>query len=343
MMEAEYLAAFQKRSKQKSFSLANPDGINHVTEFISTGCLPLDIIMGGGGIPVGRLVELYGDTSTGKTMIALQVLANCQKMGGIAVMLDSETTTDIDIATAVGINSEELVYENPETIEEVWDYIQKAIAAKQDIRSTAPMVIVWDSVASTAAEEEIVKMQKEGLNSRSMAVHARLLSAMCRNLPVLLAKTRTTCIFINQVRAKIGVMFGETETTPGGKALPFYSSVRVKLDKVRNIREDGQVLGVEGRATITKSKIAPPFGRCNFPIYFGEGVDNADSVLLWIAQNKIGNYIAGVWHKLTLQNGTELKWQKKDWGKIYAENRNAIDALCMEAGYSTGADEAEET
>lgn len=334
-MSEDFQQAFQKRVKQKSSNLSNPEGINHVTDFISTRCLPLDIIMGGFGVPVGRLVEMYGDTSTGKTMIALQVLAECQARGGIAVMLDSETTTDIDIASAVGINPDTLIYENPETIEEVWSYIEKAIAAKQEIANKAPMVIVWDSVASTAAMEEIVKMQKDGLNSRSMGVHARLLSAMCRNLPSMLAKNHTTCIFINQVRDKIGVMFGDTETTPGGRALAFYSSVRVKLDKVRNLADSGQVIGMEGRATISKSKISPPYGRCNFPIYFGEGVDNPDAILMWIIQNKIGDYTGGVWQKMTLPSGEELKWQKKSWHDIYAANKDAIDALCMEAGYAT--------
>jgi recombination protein RecA len=334
-MTADFQQAFQKRVKKDASTLSNPAGINHVTDFISTRCLPLDIIMGGMGVPVGRLVEMYGDTSTGKTMIALQVLAECQARGGIAVMLDSETTTDIDIASAVGIDPETLIYENPETIEDVWSYIEKAISAKQEIKCNEPMVIVWDSVASTSALEEIAKMQKDGLNSRSMGVHARLLSAMCRNLPAMLARNRTTCIFINQVRDKIGVMFGDKETTPGGRALAFYSSVRVKLDKVRNISDAGQVIGMEGRATISKSKIAPPYGRCNFPIYFGEGVDNPDAVQMWIIQNKIGEYTGGVWQKMILQDGTELKWQKKGWHDTYTANKDAIDALCLESGYAT--------
>ena len=321
---------FRKRAGRGGV-LSDPVGLSHVSEFISTGCVPLDIIMGG-GVPLGRLIEIHGETSSGKSLIALQVLAECQKSGGIGVLLDTESTTSTDIAEAVGVNCDDLIYDVPETMEQVWQSITAAVEAKAEMEDPKqPMVIVWDSIASTAAQEEIDKMKKDGLNSRTMGVHARLLSGMGRNLPILAAKNNISMVFINQVREKIGVMFGDTIALPGGKAVPFYSSIMVQLSVVSKVKEQGRTVGEKVRATVTKNKVAPPWRTCTFPIYFGSGANNPEAILEWIKDNELGGYRGGVWSKLTLPSG-EVKWQGKDgWLEVYNANQAEIHAVCYSA------------
>jgi len=253
---------------KRIMTLSDPRALSRVTEFISTQCLPLDIIMGG-GVPVGRLTEIYGDTSTGKSLLATHILASVQTMGGIAQLIDTENATSIEVMEIVGVKIDELLYSTPDTVEEVYADMVDAIEAKMQVDKDMPMVIVWDSIAMTSAQDEIDRVTKEGLNTKSMGVHARLISQMCRIVPRMAKRSNVALIFINQSKSRFGVMFGDNVATFGGKSVPFYSSVRLELKHIRKTKGVDGFNGIEVRARVAKNKIAPPFGVCEIPVLFG--------------------------------------------------------------------------
>ena len=238
------------------------DNEHREIDVISSGSLSLDIALGIGGYPKGRIIEIYGPESSGKTTFALHAIAEAQKKGGRAAFIDAEHSLDPQYASKLGVNINDLLLSQPDNGEQALEICEALV------RSGAISVIVIDSVAALVPQAEI-----EGeMGDTHVGLQARLMSQALRKLSGIINKTNTIAIFINQLREKVGVMFGNPETTPGGRALKFYSSVRLDIRKVENIKQDGEVIGNKTSIKVVKNKMAPPFKNCVVDIMYGEGV-----------------------------------------------------------------------
>src|SRR5882762_9467124 len=254
-------------------------------ESISTGAINLDAAIGVGGIPRGRVTEIYGPESSGKTTLCLHVVANAQKAGGIAAYIDAEHALDTDYAVKLGVDVESLLVSQPDTGEQAMEICEILV------RSGAVDVVVIDSVAALVPKAEI-----EGdMGESHMGLQARLMSQALRKLTGGIARSKTSVIFINQLREKIGVMFGNPETTTGGKALKFYASVRLDIRRIAPVKEKEEVIGSHVRVKVVKNKVAPPFKQAEFDIMYSEGISHASLVLDIAAESGIIEK-SGAWY-----------------------------------------------
>ncbi|OZB60877.1 MAG: recombinase RecA [Lysobacterales bacterium 14-68-21] len=289
------------------------DRVNEAIETVSTGSLGLDIALGIGGLPRGRIIEIYGPESSGKTTLTLQVIANCQKNGGTAAFVDAEHALDPSYAEKLGVNLDDLLISQPDTGEQALEI------ADMLVRSNAVDVVVVDSVAALTPKAEI-----EGeMGDSHVGLHARLMSQALRKLTANIKKSGTLVIFINQIRMKIGVMFGSPETTTGGNALKFYASVRLDIRRTGAVKKGDEVIGSETRVKVVKNKVAPPFRQAEFEILYGEGTSREGEIIeLGVAQNIIDK--SGAWYSY---NGDRIGQGKENVRQFLRDNPAIADEI----------------
>jgi len=275
---------------------------------ISTGSLSLDIATGIGGIPRGRVIEIYGPESSGKTTLALHAIAEAQKKGGLAAFIDAEHALDVVYANKLGVNCDELLVSQPDNGEQALEIVEILV------RSGAMDVVVVDSVAALVPRAEI-----EGeMGDSHMGLQARLMSQALRKLTGTISKTHTSLIFINQIRMKIGVMFGNPETTTGGNALKFYASLRLDIRKLAAIKDGQEIIGNRTRVKVVKNKIAPPFKEAEFDIIYGEGISRVGDILDLGAAHDIVEK-SGAWYSY----GGDRIGQGRENSKVYLKEHSS--------------------
>ena len=284
-------------------------------QVVSTGSLGLDIALGVGGLPRGRIIEIYGPESSGKTTLTLSVIAQMQKLGGTAAFIDAEHALDPQYAQKLGVNVQELLISQPDNGE------QGLEIADMLVRSGSVDIVVVDSVAALTPKSEI-----EGeMGQPQMGLHARLMSQALRKLTGNISRSNTTVIFIHQIRMKIGVMFGNPETTSGGNALKFYASVRIDIRRTGAIKKGEEVIGSETRAKVVKNKVAPPFKQANFDILYGEGISREGEIIELGVEQKIIDK-SGAWYSYGKERIGQGKDNTRDYLKDHPEMANEIDA-----------------
>ncbi len=288
-------------------------------EAISTGSLALDIALGIGGLPRGRVVEIYGPESSGKTTLTLQVIAQCQKMGGVAAFVDAEHALDPVYAAKLGVNVDDLLVSQPDTGEqglEITDML---------VRSSAVDMVVIDSVAALTPKAEI-----EGdMGDQHMGLQARLMSQALRKLTGNIKRSNTLVIFINQIRMKIGVMFGNPETTTGGNALKFYASVRLDIRRTGSIKKGEEVVGSETKVKVVKNKVAPPFRQAEFEIFYGEGISHEGEIIELGSQLELIEK-SGAWYSYNGERIGQGKDNVRNYLKEHPKMAEEIEAKIRE-------------
>ncbi len=295
------------------------DDINRDVEVISTGVLSLDIAMGIGGLPKGRVVEIYGPESSGKTTLTLQAIAECQKAGGTTAFIDAEHALDPGYAAKLGVNVDDLLVSQPDTGDQALEIVDMLV------RSSSVDLIVVDSVAALTPKAEI-----EGdMGDHHVGLHARLMSQALRKLTANIKRSNTLVIFINQIRMKIGVMFGSPETTTGGNALKFYSSVRLDIRRIGAIKKGDEIVGNDTRVKVVKNKMAPPFKQAEFEILYGEGSSlEGELIDLGVKHDLIDK--AGAWYSYNGDRIGQGKDNVRNYMKEHPEMRDAIETTLRE-------------
>ncbi len=298
-------------------------------DVIPTGCLTLDLALGVGGLPRGRIIEIYGPESSGKTTVALHVIAEAQKLGGVAAFIDAEHALDPVYAKKLGVNLDDLYVSQPDTGEQALDITNALVS------SSAVDIIVVDSVAALTPKAEI-----EGdMGDAHVGLQARLMSKALRVLTPIINKSKTCVIFINQLREKVGIMFGNPETTTGGKALKFYASVRLDVRKTDTLKDSDGAMGNRVKVKVVKNKLAPPFKQAEFDIIFGEGVSQEGCIIdMGVQYDIIGK--SGAWFSYNGEKVAQGKEKMRLWLKENPELREEISQKIREA--AKGVTEIEE-
>ena len=300
------------------------DHFDRKVRAISTGSLSLDIATGVGGLPSGRVVEVFGPESSGKTTLALHVIANAQRSGGIACFIDAEHALDPTFAAKIGVDIDNLLVSQPDTAEQALEICEALV------RSNAVEVIVIDSVAALVPKAEV-----EGeMGDSHMGLQARLMSQALRKLTAAISRSRTLVIFINQLREKIGVMFGNPETTTGGRALKFYASMRVDVRRIATIKERDQDVGNRVRAKVVKNKMGPPFRQAEFDILFSEGISKEGDLLDLAVEEKLIQK-SGAWFSM---NGENLGQGRENTRQFLKDNPEVVEKLRAQIIKSKGLD-----
>lgn len=322
-------AEIEKRFGKGSIMKYGDLGPDLEVEAIPTGALSLDAALGIGGVPRGRIIEIYGPESSGKTTLSLEILAEAQALGGVVAFIDAEHALDPSYAARIGVDIDEVLISQPDTGEQALEICDMLV------RSGAIDVVVVDSVAALVPKAEI-----EGeIGDSTVGLQARLMSQALRKLAGSLSKSKTTCIFINQLREKIGVMYGNPETTPGGRALKFFSSVRLDIRRIEAIKKDSELIGNRVRVKVVKNKVAPPFKQAEFDIMYGTGISKEGTVLdmavdLGICQK------SGAWYTY----GEERLGQGRDSVKNYlSENPDLLQELTDKVRHAIGLDVKQDT
>jgi recombination protein RecA len=288
-------------------------------DVISTGSLALDVALGIGGLPRGRVVEIYGPESSGKTTLTLQVVAECQKLGGTAAFIDAEHALDPSYAEKLGVDVDDLLVSQPDTGEQALEI------ADMLVRSGAVDVVVVDSVAALTPKAEI-----EGeMGDSHVGLQARLMSQALRKLTANIKRSNTLVVFINQIRMKIGVMFGSPETTTGGNALKFYSSVRLDIRRIGSIKKGDEVIGNETRVKVVKNKMAPPFKKAEFEILYGEGISREGELIeLGVAEGIVDK--SGAWYSYAGDRIGQGKDNVRNYLKEHPDSAGEIERTLRE-------------
>ena len=306
---AAALSQIEKQFGKGSIMRMGDGSIERDIQVVSTGSLGLDIALGLGGLPRGRVVEIYGPESSGKTTLTLQVIAEMQKLGGTAAFIDAEHALDVGYAEKLGVNIEDLLISQPDTGEQALEI------ADMLVRSGGVDIVVIDSVAALTPKAEI-----EGeMGDQLPGLQARLMSQALRKLTANIKRTNTLVIFINQIRMKIGVMFGSPETTTGGNALKFYASVRMDIRRTGTIKKGDEVVGSETRVKVVKNKVSPPFKEAHFDILYGEGISREGEIIDLGVEHKIVDK-SGAWYAY---NGDKIG-QGKDNSREFLRNNPAL-------------------
>jgi len=317
---AAALAQIEKQFGKGSIMRMDSDAIMDDVQVVSTGSLGLDIALGVGGLPRGRVVEIYGPESSGKTTLTLQVIAEMQKLGGTAAFIDAENALDPQYAQKLGVKVEDLLISQPDTGEQALEI------ADMLVRSGSVDVVVIDSVAALTPKAEI-----EGeMGEPQMGLQARLMSQALRKLTSNIKRTNTLVIFINQIRMKIGVMFGSPETTTGGNALKFYASVRLDIRRIGSIKKNEEVIGNETRVKVVKNKMAPPFREALFDILYGEGISREGEILELGVKHGIVEK-SGAWYGYKKDRIGQGKDNAREYLKEHPELAIEIEARVREA------------
>ncbi|UJP07295.1 MAG: recombinase RecA, partial [Nitrosomonas sp.] len=308
------LAQIEKQFGKGSIMRLGANDVAYDIQVVSTGSLGLDIALGVGGLPRGRIIEIYGPESSGKTTLTLQVIAEMQKLGGTAAFIDAEHALDPQYAQKIGVNVKELLISQPDNGEQALEI------ADMLVRSGSVDIIVVDSVAALTPRAEI-----EGdMGDPQMGLQARLMSQALRKLTANIKRSNTMVIFINQIRMKIGVMFGNPETTTGGNALKFYASVRLDIRRTGSIKKGEETIGNETRVKVVKNKIAPPFKQADFDILYGEGISRESEIIeLGVAHKLIDK--SGAWYAYQGEKIGQGKDNVRDYLKEHKEMAQEIE------------------
>jgi recombination protein RecA len=308
------LAQIEKQFGKGSIMKLGEASAKMQVEVIPTGSLALDIALGVGGVPRGRVIEVYGPESSGKTTVSLHMIAESQKMGGSAAFVDAEHALDPIYAKALGVDIDNLLVSQPDTGEQALEICEALV------RSGAIDIIVVDSVAALVPRAEI-----EGeMGDSHVGLHARLMSQALRKLTGAISKSRTTVVFINQIREKVGVMFGNPETTTGGRALKFYSSIRLEVRRVETLKQGQEMVGNRTRVKVVKNKVAPPFKQADFDIMYGEGISREGSIIDVAAEFDIISK-SGAWYSYEGERLGQGRENVKEFLKQNPAIANAVE------------------
>ena len=316
------IASIEKQFGKGSIMKMSQDTVQNI-EVIPSGCLTLDAALGVGGLPRGRIIEIYGPESSGKTTVALHVVAEAQKLGGTAAFIDAEHALDPVYASKIGVNMDELYISQPDTGEQALDICESLV------KSGAVDIIIVDSVAALTPKAEIDGEMGDSV----IGLQARLMSQALRKLTAIVNKTKTCVVFINQLREKVGVMFGSPETTPGGKALKFYSSVRLDVRKVDTIKDGSEFIGNRTRVKVVKNKLASPFKTAEFDLMYGTGISKVGCLIDIAIENGIVEK-SGSWFSYNDQKIGQGKENVKNYLEQNEPLRAEIEGKVKEILYS---------